>query len=480
LTQKGSNRSVLASPFLSTPVGFEEDSVVGLAIYGDDLIHRLGGTEKSTFALVRELRRNPDLDITVLSGLKERQHAEMPRYPYDSPVTIPLRSVRSLPFLRHSLNTRTVAKTVKGRRAALLFASGHAAPSAINAFDGPSVYFARDEMSLNVSRTYETGAAKRLKFAVRYALDYPFFRRYQRANRSAVRKAALVVADSNHMARRMESVFGRRVLTVYPFVDVEWLSRIQLAPVEHRPYIMMIGDDEVKGLSTFRRIAEALPEHEFLIVGRTLQNEKRGNLTLRSYVSDPVELYGWTRLLLAPSVWEGCCGMAAIEANALGIPAIVSARGGLPETVAASYYAITDYRNVDRWVDKIRLVLHDYARHSRVAKAHARDLNMRKQLRILVDEIRSITGIDLSAPAEEEVSAVSAIRIEPAVPIDVAILGEPVGAQVASASQDPPDCGKEPAIELDAVPAATGDLPPEEEDTPAGSESTPEPTEVKS
>ncbi len=374
--------------------------MVSLVVFGENLVYRVGGTEKSTRTLVRELSRNPNLDVRVVSGSRDDRYGDARRYEYDDCVAVPLRGPRPLPFLRAHLNARAIGSEVRRRPASLLLANAQAAPLAMNAFDGPSVYFLRDEMSLHSYRTYETRIVKRIKFAGRYVLDYPFFRRYQHMNRKAIRDAALVVADSAYMARRAERMFGRRVATVYPLMDLEALSRIELAPVERRPHVMMVGDDEVKGLSVFRKIAEALPEHEFLIVGRTLENRTVGNLTQRSYASDPVDLYGWARLILCPSVWEECFGMAVVEAGALGIPGLVSARGGLPETVPASYYTVPDHRSVDRWVEKIRHVLHDYERHSRTAKAHALRFDMRRQLAVLAREVLTATGIDLGVPIE--------------------------------------------------------------------------------
>ena len=48
-------------------------------------------------------------------------------------------------------------------------------------------------------------------------------------------------------------------------------------------------------------------------------------------VTHPREIFGVTRVLLAPSVWEEPSGRVASEALFNGVPPIVSDRGGLPE-----------------------------------------------------------------------------------------------------------------------------------------------------
>jgi glycosyltransferase involved in cell wall biosynthesis len=206
-----------------------------------------------------------------------------------------------------------------------------------------------------------------------------------------MKKAALVVANSEYMARRARKVFGIEPVVIYPQIDVQALSAIEMPPLEERPYVLMVGHEEVKGVSIFREIARAMPDHEFMLVGRTTEGERReGNVTLRGFSEDPVEHYREAGLVLMPSVWEEGFGMVSVEAAALGIPSIVSARGGLPETVPLKECVVRDFRRPDAWVERIEHVLANYDAFSLAASAHAEKLDMRKQFGELRQEIERV------------------------------------------------------------------------------------------
>jgi glycosyltransferase involved in cell wall biosynthesis len=266
---------------------------------------------------------------------------------------------------------------------------------AINAFDGPSVYFIHDEMSLNIYRMYDRSLSKHLKFALRFLMDLPFMIYYRAENRKAMRKAKLVVANSAHIARRTAERIGVTPAVVYPQIDIAALADTELPPLDERPYVMMVGVGELKGAGTFRKIAAAMPELEFLQVGRTLQDRREGNVTVRGFVPDPVEYYRRARLVLVPSKCEEGFGMVTVEAGALGIPAIVSDRGGLPEAVPSRRYVVEDYEDPGAWIGRIRDVLGDYDAHPQAFRAHAAQFDMRLQTETLIEEIHRATGIRL-------------------------------------------------------------------------------------
>ena len=367
-----------------------------LAVFGENLKYRLGGAEKSTFLLTQRLAELPGVDIVTVSGASPRRHDRMGCHGYANLDEIPIRKLRfRFPFLQFAINSRVVGDYFRAREADLLLANGQAAPMAINAFQGRSIYFIHDEISLNIHRTYERRLWKRAKFAARFLLGVPFFLHYRRENARAMRKAALVVGNSRYTADRAARRFGVSTVVVYPQIDVRALSQVQLPPVAERPYIMMVGDDEVKGSGTFRKIAAAMPEHEFLAVGRTYSERRDRNVTFRGFADDPVTHYRSAKLVLLPSTWEEAFGMVSVEAGALGIPTIVSDRGGLPETVPSRELVVDDYRNPGAWVERIRRTLADYEAHSRAAREHAARFDGRRQADILIEEIREGTGLEL-------------------------------------------------------------------------------------
>jgi len=367
-----------------------------LIVFGEYLCHHLGGAEKSTYLLTRQLQRNPRLKVVPVSGVCEEYLKTREKVPYEEIVTIPISKLRfRLPFLQYALNSRAAARYFRDSQADVLLANAQAAPMAINAFDGPSVYFIHDEMSLNVYRTYDSTPWKRLKFAGRWVVDLPFMLRYRRENERAMRVAALVVANSRYTARRAKQLMDVDAEVIYPQIDVESLSKVELPSLGEREHIMMVGDAEVKGLATFREIARAMPEHKFLVVGRNYAEREDGNVSFRRFASDPVTHYRHARLVLLPSTWEEGFGMVSVEASALGIPAIVSERGGLPETVPSPDMVVSDYRNPSEWVGRIERVLGEYETRSSAARDHASGFDGRKQAERLVGLVERTTGVNL-------------------------------------------------------------------------------------
>jgi len=367
-----------------------------LVVFGEYLCHHLGGAEKSTYLLTRQLQRNPELKVVPVSGICEEYLKTRDRIPYENVVGIPIaRLPYRLPFLQYALNARAAARYFRDSQADVLFANAQAAPMAINAFDGPSVYFIHDEMSLNVYRTYDSSPWKRLKFAGRWVVDLPFMLHYRRENERAMRDAALVVANSRYTAERAKQLMNVDAEVVYPQIDVESLSKIGLPPLDEREHIMMVGDAEVKGVATFMEIARAMPGYRFLAVGRNYAEHEDGNVSFRGFASDPVTHYRRARLVLLPSTWEEGFGMVSVEASALGIPTIVSERGGLPETVPSSHMVVSDYRNPDEWVERIERVLGEYETHSSAARGHASEFDGRKQAERLVSLVDRTTGVNL-------------------------------------------------------------------------------------
>jgi glycosyltransferase involved in cell wall biosynthesis len=370
-----------------------------ILVFGENLAYRRGGAEKTAYLLAQRLAEIvPGLEIVGVSCRRPPGHEPGPRYDWPTLDEIPVHWLRfGFHFLRHVLNAGRLMHYFLIADADFLLANGQLAPFAINAFPGLSAYFIHDEVSLGVYRSYDERPGRRLKFSVRYAVDLPFLRRYRTVNARAMRRASLVVANSMYMAERARSLFGVDPVVLYPQVDVAALGRTELRPVAERPYIMMVGDEAVKGLPTFLRIAEAMPSERFLVVGRRFTDDVSGNVTFRGFAPDPLTHYGTAKLLLVPSTWEEGFGMVAVEAQALGIPAIVSDRGGLPETVPSQDLVVGDYTDAAAWAEAIRAVLGNYDRSVAAAREHAARFDGARGAAKLVEEIFSATGLRIDS-----------------------------------------------------------------------------------
>jgi glycosyltransferase involved in cell wall biosynthesis len=192
--------------------------------------------------------------------------------------------------------------------------------------------------------------------------------------KSISRAGARIVCNSRFLAGHVRKMTGARTSFIYPS-----LNGALNAVGDKNGYLTMINAHPVKGLDTFLEIAKCLPEEKFLLVeswplgGPGLQAlESRltatPNVRFLRRVSDMRQVYGKTKLLLVPSIWEEAFGRVVIEAQSCSIPVVASARGGLQEAVGDGGICIRDFRNPKSWVDTIASVLTDKARFEMLAK----------------------------------------------------------------------------------------------------------------
>jgi len=213
------------------------------------------------------------------------------------------------------------------------------------------------------------GARAILELATTKGIEGVFYVHDAEFNHAELRAIAelgsRIVCNSDFLADKVRGVIKRRASVVYPPSELDFGVEAKLDGC-----LTMINPHRVKGIETFIEIAKRMPSERFLLVeswklgdqavadlGNTLT--KAPNVRFVRRVSDMRQIYGQTRLLLVPSMWEEGFGMVAVEAQSCGIPVIASERGGLPESVGDGGILIRDYRNVDAWTEAIRGVLKD-------------------------------------------------------------------------------------------------------------------------
>ncbi len=153
-----------------------------------------------------------------------------------------------------------------------------------------------------------------------------------------------VLTNSLHVARYYRDRIGL-ASTALPS-PILWSD--VLGPEDARRFLTFVNPSLHKGAALFARLADTLgrarPDIPILIVQSGVRAARLGaveGLDLTQYsqivISPPIAdarvLYGLTRLLLVPSVFHEPFGRVAAEAMINGIPALVSDRGALPETV---------------------------------------------------------------------------------------------------------------------------------------------------
>jgi glycosyltransferase involved in cell wall biosynthesis len=212
-------------------------------------------------------------------------------------------------------------------------------------------------------------------------------------NHGYFEKTAMVDADyglasSKWLAKKYTDFFGRAIAGLpSPLIEEE------IVPKTREPvFYTFVNPSARKGALFFIRLAEELsikrPDIPFLIldaqglgallVAIALEHginlRRHENIMLAPKVAFPKDFLCATRAVIVPSLWEEPSARVAAEAQLCGIPAIVSDRGGLPETVGdagivlpidksigADSKSLPPAKSVERWMETIERMTDDNA-----------------------------------------------------------------------------------------------------------------------
>ena len=159
------------------------------------------------------------------------------------------------------------------------------------------------------------------------------------------RNADHVLATSAYMAREIAEKAGVAAAALPS--PINWAE--VTGTEETRGFLTFVNPTLAKGVALFARLADMLGQLRadipILIVqstGEAAPLTRIPGVELARYpqimVSPPMartaDIFSLTRVLLVPSVFAEPFGRVAAEAMINGVPALVSDRGGLPETVA--------------------------------------------------------------------------------------------------------------------------------------------------
>lgn len=284
--------------------------------------------------------------------------------------------------LRRESVARGVERAIAARRPDVLLTQLHAAPGAIeaasaagvpsvlvvpsyealckHAFDaGSTCSPARDCASCPVAASLP-GAERRELLAARAA------------QAAALRDAAELVVPSRFVAGQVASWSGRETAIVHPVVDRP--ARLGA----HGDAVLAVATRWApnKGADLLVPLARALPERRLVVAGAALAAadaatlRRLPNVELRGYL--PIaELAAGAAVGVVPSAWHEPFGRVALELQALGVPTLATAIGGLPEVVPPAGL-VPAGSDADGWAARIRALDDADARAALVAAGQER------------------------------------------------------------------------------------------------------------
>lgn len=213
-------------------------------------------------------------------------------------------------------------------------------------------------------------------------------------NSRVVDKPALFIMHNTHRNTMIEQISHRSILCFNSRYtqDVPWYNHkdsvIVNPPVPYEYYatkrgggrfITLINHCKAKGSDMFYKLAEMLPQYEFMAVrGGYMHQEKErlDNVTFKENTPQIQKQYQITKILLMPSEYESW-GRTAIEAACSGIPTIANPTPGLKESLgeAGIYHRLGD---VEGWAESIKKLMDDkdyYKERSQLARDRAKELD---------------------------------------------------------------------------------------------------------
>lgn len=216
--------------------------------------------------------------------------------------------------------------------------------------------------------------------------------------------ASLVVWNSTTYAATC--AWAGPQIVVYPPVRAE----------QHRTTpgdaVTLVNLSDAKGVRTFWKAAERLPDVSFLGVKGQIgqQNVPRvKNVEVMATQRDMRNVWSRTRVLLMPSEVE-TWGRVGVEAMASGIPVVAHPTPGLRESLGDAGIFV-DRDDIDGWVRQIQRLVgrpSTWSAASKLALRRSRQLDPQADLDRFVAAVEALAPADAARPADQLVDAVLA------------------------------------------------------------------------
>lgn len=184
----------------------------------------------------------------------------------------------------------------------------------------------------------------------------------------------LYLANSQFTAERWRALCGLNCEVIPPVVRAE-----NYIAGTGGSKVLFVNPTPIKGVELMFALAQQCPDLRFLVVESwNLEPNWRercrgrarvlGNIDWLAPTDDMRTVYGQSRVLLMPSVWEESFGRTVVEAQLNGLPALASRRGALPEIVGGGGLTLEPHAPVLLWEQALRRLLVGHAGFSAAAR----------------------------------------------------------------------------------------------------------------
>ena len=341
-----------------------------IVVFDKFLGYKVGGAEISLEKLLKNLLGDFKFIGCEVQKSFSAKRLKEEKFPVER---IKIKEIPKFPYLEYFWNRKKIIKFISQQKGDCLFAQGLSGCLAINSFQGKTVYFARDEYNLNEIINYYSGLRYWLK-KIYLFIQHPFIKKLFFDNEKAIKKADLVIANSDFMKRMIKERFGKEAEVIFPMIDILEFQKIVLPSLRERPFLTLVGSEVLKGSPIVEEIAQRMKNEQFMIVGREFKKPiKKNNILYQPWSKEPLEIYKKTKMFLIPSLCQEAFCRVGLEGLSLGIPCLGSDRGGIGE-VLDKKFLIGDVWDINKWVGKILEIEKDYQFYVEKTKKRAEEI----------------------------------------------------------------------------------------------------------
>jgi len=181
----------------------------------------------------------------------------------------------------------------------------------------------------------------------------------QRWDKGSAKDVDVFVANSAHIAGKIEQFYERKAEVVHPFVDLERFTQLSLENTGRGGYFLWVG-----ALAPYKRVDVAVEAFARLKLplwivgaGQDAPRLRKGlpqNIRVLGRISDAElgTMYRNARALVFPA--DEDFGITPLEAQAAGRPVIAYGRGGSLETVTSRTGVFFEKQTADALVEAVR------------------------------------------------------------------------------------------------------------------------------
>ncbi|MCU7725987.1 glycosyltransferase family 4 protein [Actinoplanes sp. KI2] len=315
-----------------------------------------GGANKSNRLVVEHLASKGH-EVHVVAPLKGqiqyRELADMPAYLTSLGARIIDRSDHLLTYEHRGVTVHGVERAQDLSRAVARELEAASTDFALVSNDDPGMML----LSAALRRA-------RVLYLVHTLPQLPFGPRAFYPSESAtamIRRTAGIVSISRATHDYLEEYAGLPSEVIYPDV-YSGVSLRDPDPAEQR-YVTLVNACQYKGIDLFLAMADALPDVPFLAVeGWGTTDADRAALAARPNIEispggdDMDAIYGRTRVLVMPSLWDETFGYCCVEAMLRGVPVLAADVCGMRESKLGVDYVLP-VRPIERYPEATSAVL---------------------------------------------------------------------------------------------------------------------------